>query len=375
MFSSLERKHYIWAAVVFVAVFVGAGIISFGIAPRLANQKMLNALSQAGFTTRYIQPPRTAYGAMLYTDVTFDPDAFSTAKYMRVTYNPFLLVLAGKFKDLDIIDLNLTGNWSTDAYESLSFAGWKKPSDLSKVPLTSFKHINISKSRLAMMTQNAGGLSVFFDGTSTRGGSKTEFQGNIKSEQKYLSLVANASGVIEGPRWYSDVEIIDGKFEDPSGDFRATRLSGWINLANPVTEPFKIMSQLRSGGLSFYGLPWQAASSTIDFSSNDLKIFTEAKSVGYDGLELELNLFKKYGANVAASGIVHGDKADVFFDYFRHDGFKKLLKDLAPYKNTMGIDIDFLLTGGRNVRYEIKKDGQSTGKSGTATFAKPAKTP
>ncbi len=376
MFSSLERKHYLWATATLALLAIATAVISFFIAPKIAHGKMMNALSQAGFDTSYIAQPKFAYGAMLYSDVTFDTDAFSTIKYIKVTYNPFRLVLSGKFHDLDIIDMNITGNWSAETFGSLSFAGWKPPASLGNVPLTSFKHITISKSRLSMLTQDAGGLSVFFDGTSNRSGSKTEFQGNVKSEQKFLSVITSASGVIEGPRWYTDIEIIDGKFEEPAGDFKATRLSGWMNIANPVSEPFKIMSQLRSGGLTLYSIPWQAASSTIDYSNNELKVFTEAKSVGYDGLELELNLFKKGEANIAASGAIHADQPTVFTDYFKsREGFKAFLKDLDPYKTGSNIDIDYLLTAPRTLRYEIKQNDVSTGVTGEIKFPEPEKAP
>jgi hypothetical protein len=369
MFSSLERKHYIWATAALIVFIAVLGIISFIIAPRTAHTKMMDTLGRAGFNTTFIKKPRIAYGAMLYEDVAFDEDAFSTVKYIKVTYNPFMLVLAGKFHDIDIIDMNLTGEWATDALESLTFTGWKAPHDIGHVPLASFDHINISKSRVSLLTQKAGVFSVFFDGTTSRSGNKTEFQTNLKSEQKYLSLTTSGSGAIEGARWYADIEILDGKFEDPAGDFRATRLSGWFNLSYPVNEPFKIMSQLRAGGITIYGLPWQAASSTIDFSGNALKIFTEAKSVGYDGLELEANLFRKSGAGIATGGSVHAETPSAFYDYFgAREGFKNFLKDLEPYKTGSGLSVDYLITGERALRYEIKQNGQSTGVFGNATL-------
>ena len=365
MFNALERKHYIWAGGALAAFLLLLGILAFFVAPKMAHAKIVDGLAAAGFETKYIKKPQVAYGAMLYSNVAFDPDEFSIIKYIKVTYSPLMLVLTGKFKDLDVISMNLTGDWAGDELSSLQFVGWKLPTDLSKVPLTAFKHITFTKARLSMLTKDAGGVSVFFDLTSNRNGEKTEFQGNIKSEQKFLSFVASANGVVDGARWFSDVEIIDGKFEMPSGDFKASRLSGWLNISNPANESVKIMSQLRAGGLTLYDLPWQAASSTLDFSDNNLKFFTEAKSVGYDGLELELNMFKKGKTNVAASGTLRAENTADYFDYFGpRKPFAGLLKNLGPYKTNENISIDFLATGEKKMRYEIKKDEESTGKFG-----------
>lgn len=365
MFSALGRKHYIWAGSIIAAFLFLLCVLAFIVAPKLAHSKVVSGLAAAGFNTKFILKPQFAYGAILYKDVTFDQDAFSTVKYIKATYSPLMLVLTGKFSDLDIINMDISADWADEKMTSLRFVGWTPPADLSNVPLTTFKHITFTKARLSMLTQNAGGLSIFFDLHSTRNGKKTEYQGNIKSEQKFLSLIANSNGVVEGPRWYNDIEIIDGKFEVPSGDFKASRLSGWLNIAGGAKQPIKIMSQLRAGGITIYDLPWQAASSTLDFSNHDAKFFTEAKSVGYDGLELELNLFKKGVAALAASGTLHADNTGDYFKYFgERKPFSGLLKNLTPYKKDANINIDFLATGERKLRYEIKKDEETTGKFG-----------
>jgi hypothetical protein len=363
MFNALGRKHYIWAGGALAGFLVLLGILAFIVAPKMAHAKIISGLAAAGFETRFIQKPQVAFGAILYKDVAFDEDDFSTIKYIKVTYNPLMLVLTGTFNNLDIIHMNITGDWADENMQSLRFAGWTPPADLSKIPLTSFKHITFTKTRLSMLTQTMGGMSVFLDIHSNRNGKKTEFQGNIKSEQKYLSVVASASGVVDGPRWYSDIEIIDGKFEVPSGNFKATRLSGWVNVSN---SPFKIMSQLRAGAITLYDLPWQAASSTLEFSNNDTKFFTEAKSVGYDGLELELNIFKKSTAKMAASGSLHADTTNDYFEYFsERESFARMLKDMTPNRKDQNINVDFLLIEDKKLRYEIKKDEQGIGTIGT----------
>jgi hypothetical protein len=357
MYSFLKKhKKYISPAI--AALILLITLVTFLLVPGIAQRKIIAGLASAGFNTSYIQKPQIAFGVILYKIVTFDEYDFSTVKYIKVTYNPFLFLMTGEFKDLDIIGLNLTGDWANTDIASLSFAGWSMPPDLEKIPLQAFHHISIKNARVSFLTKNAGGISVFFDIEATRKAGKTEFQANIKSEQKYLSIVGNANGVIDGARWYSDIEITDGKFEDPFGAARASRMSGWLNISSSPQEPLKIMSQMQTGGIALYDLPWQNASATLDYSNGNIKLFTEAKSIGPEGLELELNIFKKDLVPPAIAGTVHADKGLVFFDYLKDRfAYAGLLKNLSSFKKSP-VNVDFLVEG-KSVRYQIKdKKGQ-----------------
>lgn len=366
MFRALAQKYYKHALAAVLAIIILLSIFVFFFAPKIAHGKVVAGLQSAGFDTSFIKKPRAVYGAILYKDVAFDKDAFTNAKYIQVHFNP-LMLLFGKFKDINIIGLNITGNWSGPEFSTLSYAGWHPPTNLAKVPLTNFKHISLTDARLSLLTQTSGGVSVFFNVSSSRNDGKTEFQANLKSQQKFISFSTNASGVIEGARWYTDVEITDGKFEDPAGRYWGSRVNGKANLSKAPNESLKIMSDLGAGGLNLYGLPWQTVSGTLEYTEEGLKFLCEAKSIGQKGLELELNVFQSPGAGPGIGGALHAETAQAFFDYFAgRPNYEDLLKKLVPYKKDENIEVAFVHEEGK-LRYEIRKDNVGTGVFGEVT--------
>lgn len=349
-----DKKHLSLLVYGFTAMILIAAGSAFLLAPKIAHEKIVAGLKSAGLNTAYITKPRTAFGAMLYSDLKFDENGFTTMRHLRVTYNPFVLFFTRKFHDLDIIDLNVMGDWANEQPESLSFAGWTPPTSIGNVPLTSFEHISISGMRISMLTKTAGGMSVFADAELSRKGKKIEFQGNVKSEQQYLSLTTGIGGLVDGNRWYCDAEIAEGKFESPAGGIKATRMNGWLKISSTETGPPNIMGQLQAGGLSLYDLAWQNASSTVDYKNGDLKLFTEAKATGFDGVELELNLYKKMMVNTAIAGAVHADTKNSLASYLKgRERYASLSKQVSGLKTEKDVSVDFLLDG-QALRYEIK---------------------
>lgn len=350
----LEKKSISFLIYAFTALILLSAATAFLLAPKIAHQKIISGLKSAGFNTAYIPKPQTAFGAMLYSDLRFDENSFTTLKHLRVTYNPFTLFLTRRFKTLDLIDLTLTGDWADENPESLSFAGWSLPSSTATIPLTSFDHISIKNTRLSMLTRTAGVVSIFVDAELSRKKNKMEFQANLKSEQQYLSLITSANGLIEGARWLADIEIAEGKFETPSEKVKATRLSGWAKLTSRPSGPPDIIGQFQSGGLSLYGTPWQNASATAEYKNGDLKVFTEAKATGADDVELELNMYKKSMVKTAVAGSVHADSPDSLQSYLaKHPQYSKIADDLQSSKIASDANINFLVDD-QYIRYELK---------------------
>lgn len=364
------RRRLIIAATVSMLVLSVLGIFTLAVVPMMVHERMLRVLESAGFNTAYIPEPRKRFGAILYENVSFDPDAFSTARYIKVTYNPLVFPFTGQLKDLDVFDLNLTGDWGSGSWQSLTFAGWKPP-DLSQIPFARFRHVGISKSRVSLLTQSIGGISVFIDGEGSSKNGKTEFRSNVSTEQKSLVLNGNTTTIIEGPRWSTDFEITDGKLEDPElsrGKARVSRLNGWMNISDPRNEPLSLKARLRSGGFSLYEIPWQDGAATLDYTNGSTRLFIEGRSVGVAGLKLELNMFIGQGVNPALGGTVHADSATAFFDYLSSNKkFDSFLNDLKPYKDDTKMSVDFLMEPERDglyLRYAIKSSSDRLLKSG-----------
>jgi hypothetical protein len=358
-------------AVILLAVFTS---LSFFYVPGMAHEKIIQGLALAGFQTRYIKEPEESFGELLYKDITFDEYNFSTIKFVRVTYNPLTFLLSGRFSAIDSVGLNLTGDWADESLNSLSFSGWNVPG-LSTVPFSWFDHIGFSDARLSLLSQNIGGISVFFDAQGNRKDDAMEFQSSIKSEQKFLSLSGNANGTVKGQGWEAKLSIDEGKFEDPSGAYKATRINGDFKCAWPGQGPLSIQGQALAGGITLYGLPWQNVSSALDFSNGETRFLTKAKSMGVPDIALEINLFKKAGTNTAVGGSVRAQHVSSLFDYFKdREDFAPLLDDLKPYIDMGLLDVDYLLQDEEQndiLRYEIKTRREGPGPMGEIILKKP----
>lgn len=361
-------KFIAFAVLVILAAILAAVYV---ILPDIAHARTLKNLGKMGFATALITKPKIGFNALLYSDVVLDAEKISSVKYIKVTYDPVSLLLFNQFNTLDFIGLDLNGSWETQDYSSLSFSGWRPVYNAARLPLKDYRHISVRKSRLSVLTDKAGALSFAFDLALDKKGEKTEYQVNLKTGQKLLSFTASGSGTINGPLWFADLEILDGKFEHPDGSIKATRVNGSLNISARKTDPLKIVGEFNAGGLQTYTLPWQDASANLDVSGGRARIFSEAKAVGNEDIELELNLSNADGG-VLAGGAIHAVKTQDLLTFFGNKPlFRPLIDDLRKDKRTNDITANFgwADSSAKTLSYSIEDAQKTVLKAGTLPLA------
>ncbi len=355
---------------IFALVLLSIGALyvalSYLILPGMAHARVARILSAAGFDTSFMPGPQAAVGAIYYDEIPLDKDGFSSIKTIKAVYDPASLLLAGKFYSIEISGLNLTGDWTGENSEentgSPSFAGWEPPIGAASLPLEFSRYLAFKHASISLLTPKAGGVSLTFDLVASRKEDKTEFQGNFRSAQKFLTFAAAVSGFVSGAQWSADIDLEDGKFEDPSGDVKAARMNGTVKLSAFPAQALMIAGDLRAGGAQFFGLPWNSVSANVELSGGNLKIVSEGKSAGNAGLEFEVRLNKKDGAPLSAEGSVHADRASSLLSYLKgRPAFQSLRSDIAAVRGAAGLTVSFRFSpdkpGIEGLKYEILEDG------------------
>lgn len=320
-----------------VAIYIA---LSFLILPGIAHTRIENALAAAGFNTSYMPGPRAAIGAIYYGRFQLDEDNFSSIGSIRAVYDPISLLLLGKFYSIEISGLTLTGDIAGNDLKTISFAGWRSPATTASLPLKSFSHLAVKGSNVALLTSFAGGMSFSFNLVAGRQNGQTEFQANIKSAQKSLSLLAMANGFIKRSQWAADIDIENGKFESPGGEIKASRLSGAVKLSSFLSEGFRVTGDMRAGAAWIYGLPWNNVSTSFTLSGDNVDIFSEGKSVGLEGMELEMNMNRKDGGEFYAEGSIHADQTETLLKYLEN---KPAFANLRAHAQASGIASDITI--------------------------------
>jgi hypothetical protein len=311
------------------------------IAPGIAQKKLRAALETSGLDISRLGNPKIGMNALLYSDIALDADKISSIDHIKVTYDPFSLLMSGTLSKLDIIGLDLNGSWENDQLNSLTFTGWKKLKSLSNLPFEKIRQISLQKARLSVLTANAGILSAHLDLTINRKGHQAEFQTSLKSEQKFLSFAMTGTGLIEKNRWLAELEIPEAKFEDPAGAIKATRMNGTLVMSARKGEPLNLTSELHAGGLQTYGLPWQNASATIEHSEGVFKILSEAEAVGNPDIELELNL-SEINKRWLTSGGFHAPITNDLINFLASKAaFEPLASALKPHASRPDLNVIF----------------------------------
>ena len=320
--------------------------LSFLVLPGIAHEKIISAFAKTGFDVSFMDKPQAGFGFIVYKDVKFDKDGFTEAKAIRASYDMAGLLLKGEFSDLTIVGLTIAGDWDDANFASLSFAGWKPLSDL---PLSIFRHISVESSNLSLLTQNAGGVIFNFNIDAIPRSGKTQIEAHVKSDQPLLTLSAGLSGELENGQWSLKADIEDGKFSTPDNAIKVTRMNGSTNFSSPL----KVSGQLRAGGLTLYGLPWNNATITIDGDG----VKTIAQSLNPSGVNLELDI-----AQQKIKGFIHADKISTLIDYLNDKKtFIPIKNDLEKVKGAAEATINLSSNDLKTLKYQIKdakKSGQ-----------------
>ncbi len=345
------KKIFILAVILLTlpaVLYCGAALLR---APAAAEEKARASLEILGLDTSFLPAPESKWARIIYKNITLDKDDVSAIGSVDISYNPFSILISRRIDTLAFSGLSVIGEWNRET--GLSFSGWKMPSNFQVMSAIPAHRIRFEKARISMLTPEFGGLSLDFDFEGSFNGKKLEFQSNLKSTQRFISFAANASGVIAHDYSNIELEIDEGKFDVLDADIRASRGHGWLNYARDKSGAARIMAELRAGGLTVLDMPWQNAAATLELKDDNLKIFSDAKSVGVEGIELGLNLQKDAGKKSMIYGSIHTDNGEAFAGYLEEQKKISLPKaDMTIIKHAQQLKTDFAYEPGK-IKYRL----------------------
>ncbi|MGB4106175.1 MAG: hypothetical protein WBK55_00080 [Alphaproteobacteria bacterium] len=345
------KKIFVLAAVLLILPAVLYCAAAFIRAPAVAEEKARASLQIFGLDTSFLLAPESKWGHIVYKNISLDKDDISTIGSVDVSYNPFSILLSGRIDTLAFSGLNLIGEWNEET--GVNFSGWKMPSNIQVMATIPTRRIRFGKAKISVLTPEFGGLSLDFGFESSINGRKLEFQSSLKSAQRFISFTANANGIIAHDYSNIEIEIDEGKFEVPDADIRASRSHGWLNYARDKSGAVRLMAELRAGGLTVLDMPWQNAAATLELKDGNIKIFSDAKSVGVEGIELGLNLQQDAGKKSMIYGSVHADNGAAFADYLAGQHKIALPKaDMTIIKHALDLKTDFVYEPGK-IKYRL----------------------
>jgi hypothetical protein len=352
-FAALRKTILINIVFVLVLSALIFGIMLFQ-APGAAEKKARETLSLLELETSLLPRPQHSWGRIAYNNVSLDKDEISTIKKYEVTYSPFSILISGKLKSVTFENMNLIGEWDPFAPANVDFSGWKSLNQRALALLPTEK-ISFQKAKLSVLTPSLGGLSLDFDLEGSYDKNKLEFQSHLSSAQKYISFTGSARGVVTTDYTNIDVELDEGKFEVPETNIRLIRMHGWFNYTRDRSGAEKTMAELRAGGLTVLGMPWQNASATVELKDGGTKIFSEAKSVGVEEIELGLNLVQNPGKLVSINGDVHAPSGALLADYIANQtDFPLPAADMTIIKHANELKIDFAYVNGEPPKLQYR---------------------
>ena len=340
---------------------VTAGLASAYIyGPKIAEEITLKSFSALGLKTEFLPQPEKKWAHFSYTDAPLDKDEISTVEKIEISYNPFIIILTKRLESLSISGLEVIGNQDKENPALVTFSGWDIPRGLRALSAVPVERLHFEKARISLLTPELGGVSLDFDFEGTRNGHALEFQAHLKSAQKFISFSASMNGIAAPNYSTLDVDIDQGKFEVPDADIKASRVFGWVNYADDKSGKPKIMSELNAGGLTVLGLPWQNATAALELKDGNLRIYSEGKSLGVEGIELSLNLKWLMNQKPIIFGEIHAEEGLALADYFAGQSAVAFpVEDLKKFGQTPNLKIDYVYKEsetGKKLRYRVGPD-------------------
>ena len=351
-------KPALVTAATLIALIGGSAYFFNARLPDMANAYALDSLRAAGFAVPVPPAGDVRYNAARFENIILDAEGFSKIRRLEIRYNPAALVLLKSVSAVKIEGLSLTGDIAENG--AITVSGWQQPAQKTDISALHLKSLSVEESNIAFLTRNVGGISVAYDFQLRANGNGAEFRGNAKSSQKHLTFIASATGLVNDKGfWQSDIEIEQGKFE--IAPIKASRVNGSITIsATEGTAPL-ITSDLRAGGLTLYDFPWQNASIAIEKQDGTFKILSDMKSVGVDGVELNL---QREGQNQDISGSLQAESlADLAAYLIAGDIAPIDTKAAAALQGMANPRIDFAMgpaleSGRRTIIFNIKNNSE-----------------
>ena len=291
----------------------GAGYFINSKLPNITKQQTLLMLNNIGFERVILSNFEFRINTARFKNIALDPENFSTIEKLEIKYSPISLLFKKQLNSITITGLNLTGELLKNG--DILIAGWNVDKIHPHLQNKNLKTINIQNSQISLLTENHGGIAINYDLQTRTQEKQTEFQAHISTQQKQISFIANAKGYINANgTWQTDIAIEEGKFKFPL--IKASRINGWINILDTKQSQPRIISELRAGGSTIYGLPWQNLSATIEGTQRRYQIFSNMKSTGFKGIELNLNL-QHQDEQTKISGQLYTEKFETLTSYLK----------------------------------------------------------
>jgi hypothetical protein len=346
----------IGAAVLLLGIFFTA---SYVYAPKIAAEISIHSIKILGLETKFLPEPEKKWSSITYVGASFDKEDLSTAKRIDIKYNPFTILFSKRINILNFDHLELLGNWDIKSAEPVKFSGWNLSENINRLSSIPVSQLSFKDAQISVLTPDFGGLALDFSFEGAVNNRKLEFQSHVKSAQKYISFAAGVNGIIARNYINIDLDIDQGKFEVPEANIRASRVFGWLNYSSEKPTGSSLLSELNAGGLTLLNMPWQNATATFEIKDGNLKIYSEAKSTGVEGIELALNLQKNSGARQILFGNLHAEEGKMFTDYLAEQQTITLPADeLEKFSRMQDMKIDFLFEKGEpNNKIKYREGG------------------
>ena len=352
-------KRIVVIAGILLVVFGGIYTYQVITKPYRIHRNIEQTFAHLGFKDLVLSEPAEVGRTLIYDNMDLDEDGFSTIDTLTISHSPFIISFSDDDTSATIKGLSLTGEIGQNG--AITIAGFSPPDNaglnFSRLPSV----INIEDFDLSLLSEDFGGINVSGSVQVTNEEQTLKIQGKLDAIQKQASINAKIEGQYN-QNGFTDlrIEIENGKFD--LGHIQGTRIAGLILASGEGLSALRSVTEIQTGALRVYDLPWQNAAITIDTKTETPQAIISAKSAGYEGMELGLtipNLFEPE----TFTGQIHTDTLKTALNYFGSQNVlsveKTSLENLASLKN---LSVKFAKKD--RVKFQIRDDANTAALTG-----------
>ena len=318
--------------------------------PQIIDAHTTKLLQFTGVNTNNIAlpSPKIDSRSVTYSDITIDPDAFSTIEKIQITYDIFQLLRSGTVKKIYIAGPDLTGTIKTSG--GLNIAGLNNTEAINIADaLHPFQSIDIENGTLSILTDDLGGISLSYDIQAMHNNGTIYVTGVVRSTQRHMNLISNISGnITPDARWSLSAKINHGKIAFPALQASRTALDltmkGYNKNISDINGSFKI------GGLRLYTFPFQNAQGEFTLTAmNEYDLNLTAYSLKQNNIVMNLNA-NHIGNKNSSTGYLQAPLLSDILSYItEHNGplppNNKLTEQISNNNDIKNVAIAFKVEG------------------------------
>lgn len=198
LYKNMTNTKIFYIIIMPVILLLGIGYVyaSYFYLPQQAQKNIIAQLENFGFEKLSIGTIETKNGKIIISDLSLDPDHFSSIEMLSVKYSLFPFIFGKKTAhEILVSGLNMTGNLSEDHHIRLS--GWDKNANIIQSLLKlSTKSLIIENSKINLLTPDFGGAQLNIDGYLTKDNDGVNIKGHVTSEQRNIAFQAKVNGAL-----------------------------------------------------------------------------------------------------------------------------------------------------------------------------------